>query len=160
MTSTKSLQPPDVKRTFSLETKDLNHDNEQAKLVNKREIYRQRNQQYVKAMYGDIAAKEEVRKNNRISLQQQIQEHDNNFQRHLKERYKESDFAINYDKACLQQDAVDKYERLKYLKTFRDENKKIMERKAEQLKHERQAAYVQERKLLSQSPINWSKTLH
>lgn len=61
MTSTKPLQRPDGKRTFSLETKDLNHDNEQAKLMSKREIYRQRNEQYVKAMYGDITAKEEVR---------------------------------------------------------------------------------------------------
>lgn len=65
------------------------------------------------------------RKKNRVSLQQQIQEHDDNYQRHLKDRYKESDFAINYDKACLQQDAVDKYDRLTYLKTFRDENKKV-----------------------------------
>ena len=65
------------------------------------------------------------RKYNRVSLQQQIQEHDDNHQRYLTERYKESDFTINYDNSCKQQDAEDKQNRLDYLKQFRDENKMV-----------------------------------
>ena len=61
MSNNNPLQPPDGRRTVTLETKDLNHDNEQVKLTHKREVYRRRNDQYVKAMYGDTIEKEEVR---------------------------------------------------------------------------------------------------
>lgn len=44
----------------------------------------------------------------------------------MKSRFSESEFAINYDKACLHQDAQDKRNRHDYLKTFRDENKKVI----------------------------------
>lgn len=43
----------------------------------------------------------------------------------MKNRYSESEFAINYDKACLHQDAEDRKNRHDYLKTFRDENKRV-----------------------------------
>lgn len=61
MNTNNPLQPPEGKRTFALETKEPHYDNELVKLANKREIYRRRNEKYVKAMYGDPAGKEEVR---------------------------------------------------------------------------------------------------
>lgn len=61
MDANNPLQPPEGKRTFSLETKGPHYDNESTKLRNKREIYRRRNDQYVKAMYGDPIQKEQVR---------------------------------------------------------------------------------------------------
>lgn len=61
MSNNRPLQPTDGRRTFTLESKGSHHENDQVKLMNKREIYRRRNEQYVKAMYGDPTAKEEVR---------------------------------------------------------------------------------------------------
>ena len=38
---------------------------------------------------------------------------------------KESDFAINYDRICLQQDKEDRINKEKYLQQFRNENKRV-----------------------------------
>jgi hypothetical protein len=65
------------------------------------------------------------RRRNRILLQQQIKERDDNHRKYMTSRYKESEFAINYDKACLYQDAEDRSSKHTYLKQFRDENKKV-----------------------------------
>ena len=43
----------------------------------------------------------------------------------MTERTKESDFAISYDRICLQQDKEDRVNKEKYLQQFRNENKKV-----------------------------------
>ena len=61
MSQINPLQPYEAKRTVCLETVNPHHDIEKLKIDAKREVYRLRNQGYVKAMYGNPSEKEEVR---------------------------------------------------------------------------------------------------
>ena len=54
-----------------------------------------------------------------------MKEKDEAHQTHLTERIKESDFAINYDRICLQQDKEERINKEKYLQQFRNENKRV-----------------------------------
>ena len=64
-------------------------------------------------------------RNQRAALQQQVQDHHQQQKKLSTDRYKESEFAIQYDKACLSQDREDRVNRKNYLKQFRDENKRV-----------------------------------
>lgn len=44
----------------------------------------------------------------------------------MAEKTKESDFAISYDRICIEQDKEDKISKEKYLQQFRNENKKVL----------------------------------
>lgn len=44
--------------------------------------------------------------------------------RAMTEKTKESDFAINYDRVCTQQDREDRINKERYLQQFRNENKR------------------------------------
>lgn len=154
------LKPEACRRTVSLETVQQHHDIHEHKLHGKREIYRNRNETYARSMYGNPVEKERVKQESRSALLQQMKEKDMAHQTHLSERIKESDFAINYDRICLQQDKEERINKEKYLQQFRNENKRLMELRAEQQKKNRQMRHLEERNLLQQSPINWSHTLH
>lgn len=154
------LQPGTCRRTVSLETVQRHHDIEEQKLRGKREIYRKRNEMYVKSMYGNPSEKEEVKQDSRTALLQQMKEKDLADKTATTEKTKESDFAINYDRICLQQDRQDRINKEKYLQQFRNENKRLIELRAEQQKNNRESRHLEERNLLQQSPINWSHTLH
>ena len=65
------------------------------------------------------------RQESRRALLQQMKEKDEAHQTHLTERIKESDFAINYDRICLQQDKEERISKEKYLQQFRNENKRV-----------------------------------
>ena len=56
---------------------------------------------------------------------QQMQEKALADERAMTEKTKESEFAINYDRVCIQQDREDRVNKEKYLQQFRDENKKV-----------------------------------
>lgn len=45
--------------------------------------------------------------------------------RAMTEKIKESDFAINYDRVCIQQDREERINKERYLQQFRNENKKV-----------------------------------
>ena len=45
--------------------------------------------------------------------------------RAMTEKTKESDFAINYDRVCIQQDREDRINKERYLQQFRNENKRV-----------------------------------
>lgn len=154
------LKPETCRRTVSLETVQPHHVNHEHKLRGKREIYKLRNDAYAKPMYGNSMEKERVKQESRRALLQQMKEKDEAHQTHLTERIKESDFAINYDRICLQQDKEERINKEKYLQQFRNENKRLMELRAEQQKRNTEKRHLEERDLLQQSPINWSHTLH
>ena len=61
MSKINPLKPVDSKRTVSLETIAPHHVIEKHKLESKREVYRRRNEAYIKTMYGSPFEKEEVR---------------------------------------------------------------------------------------------------
>lgn len=44
----------------------------------------------------------------------------------MAEKTKESDFAISYDRICIEQDKEDKINKEKYLQQFRNENKRVL----------------------------------
>jgi len=160
MSSLNPLQPGTCKRTASLETVQGHHEIDQLKLRGKREAYKRRNDLYIKAMYGSPSEKEKVKQDSRAALLQQMQEKTLADKRAMTEKTKESDFAINYDRVCVQQDREERINKERYLQQFRNENKKLMELRAEQQKKNTQARYHEERSLLQQNPINWSQTLH
>lgn len=160
MSSLNPLRPLECKRTVSLETVSQHHEIQERKLQGKREAYRKRSEMYVKAMYGSPQEKEEVKQHSRAALLQQMKEKDLADKNAMTERTKESDFAISYDRICLQQDKEDRVNKEKYLQQFRNENKKLMELRAEHQKNDTQMRHLEERNLLLQSPINWSHTLH
>ena len=56
---------------------------------------------------------------------QQMREKDMADKSAMVEKTKESDFAINYDRICLQQDKEDRVNKEKYLQQFRNENKRV-----------------------------------
>lgn len=56
---------------------------------------------------------------------QQMQEKASADKRAMTEKTKESDFAINYDRVCIQQDREDRINKEKYLQQFRNENKRV-----------------------------------
>ena len=60
-----------------------------------------------------------------MALLQQMKEKDTTDKNAMVERTKESDFAINYDRICLQQDKEDRINKEKYLQQFRNENKRV-----------------------------------
>ena len=45
--------------------------------------------------------------------------------RAMTEKTKESDFAINYDRVCIQQDREERINKERYLQQFRNENKRV-----------------------------------
>lgn len=44
----------------------------------------------------------------------------------MAEKTKETDFAIRYDRICIEQDKEDKINKEKYLQQFRNENKRVL----------------------------------
>lgn len=160
MTDLNPLWPRECQRSVSLETVSRHHEIEERKMQGKREAYRRRNDMYVKAMYGGPKEKEEVKQMGRTALLEQMKEKDTANKNKMVEKIKESDFAISYDRICLQQDKEDRINKEKYLQQFRNENKRLMELRAEQQRNDQETRHLEERNLLCQSPINWSKTLH
>ena len=65
------------------------------------------------------------RQDGRTALLQQMQEKALADKRAMTEKTKESDFAINYDRVCIQQDREDRINKERYLQQFRNENKRV-----------------------------------
>lgn len=61
MSNTNNLKTSEVKKTASSETSKNHLDEEQVKLINKREAHRKRNDSYVRVVYGNSTEREEVR---------------------------------------------------------------------------------------------------
>ena len=62
----------------------------------------------------------------RTALLEQMREKDTANKNKMVEKIKESDFAISYDRICLQQDKEDRINKEKYLQQFRNENKRVI----------------------------------
>ena len=61
----------------------------------------------------------------RMALLEQIEEKEKVNSTKKIEKAKESGFAINYDRICIQQDKEDRINKGRYLQQFRNENKKV-----------------------------------
>lgn len=62
----------------------------------------------------------------RMALLEQMEEKEKANSTKMTEKTKESGFAINYDKICIQQDKEDRINKERYLQQFRNENKKVI----------------------------------
>ena len=67
-----------------------------------------------------------LRQMGRTALLEQMREKDTANKNKMVEKIKESDFAISYDRICLQQDKEDRINKEKYLQQFRNENKRVI----------------------------------
>lgn len=61
----------------------------------------------------------------RMALLEQMEEKEKANSTKMTEKTKESGFAINYDRICIQQDKKDRINKERYLQQFRNENKKV-----------------------------------
>lgn len=61
-----------------------------------------------------------------MALLEQMEEKEKANSTKMTEKTKESGFAINYDKICIQQDKEDRINKERYLQQFRNENKKVI----------------------------------
>ena len=62
----------------------------------------------------------------RMALLEQMEEKEKANTTKMTEKTKESGFAINYDRICIQQDKEDRINKERYLQQFRNENKKVI----------------------------------
>lgn len=67
-----------------------------------------------------------LRQDGRTALLQQMKEKELADKNAMAEKTKESDFAISYDRICIEQDKEDKINKEKYLQQFRNENKRVL----------------------------------
>ena len=67
-----------------------------------------------------------LRQDGRTALLQQMKEKELAGKNAMAEKTKESDFAISYDRICIEQDKEDKINKEKYLQQFRNENKRVL----------------------------------
>jgi len=77
----------------------------------------------------------------------------------LKDKVRESEAAVEYDRQCRSQDFNSFVKKFNYLKQFRDDNKHFMENKWQQRRVDRQDENRLDRETLRYNPINWSGTL-
>lgn len=73
-----------------------------------------------------IAFFKTLRQDDRTALLQQMKEKELADKNAMAEKTKESNFAIGYDRICIQQDKEDKINKEKYLQQFRNENKRVL----------------------------------
>ncbi|XP_041459220.1 uncharacterized protein LOC121410905 [Lytechinus variegatus] len=153
------LHPPKFSRTVSLETTNPHFQNELRSLNMKREQYHKYHRSWMKPIYGSKLEQEDHRKHIRSSLKDQMSEKDSRHKTFMKDRFVESQTAVAYDRKCLDADKEALKKKSLYLHQFRDENKKLMEKKWEDTRQTRDHSNVVEQELLKYNPINWSQSL-
>ncbi|XP_051777263.1 uncharacterized protein LOC127526254 isoform X2 [Erpetoichthys calabaricus] len=154
------LRPSSGKRrTVSLETLAAHHFNQQRTVVMQQKEYNRYHQGWQRPFYGSRAEKEEYRKEIRDLLKRQMLEKWEQ-QRQLRSSLsREAEEAQEADRLALSRDFQQNVAHAQILRTFRDENKRLME----QIRHQRSLSRLQEttreRELLQYNPLNWSGTL-
>lgn len=154
-----SLSSKTISLTNTTETAADQYELEKARELKKRDIKTKQYSKYVKSLYGSPMEKEELRKEQREALLTQVREKEHNSKDTLKNKVKESEAAVAYDRECLETDKQQRITRASYLKQFRDGNKQLIETRSEQKRRQREEENKKERELLKQNPINWSNTL-
>jgi len=77
----------------------------------------------------------------------------------LSAKVRESEDAVEKDRLVRVEDARDQAKRFEYLKTYRDDNKKLMENTWDHRKQKRFVENKFDREQLKYNPINWSCSL-
>ncbi|XP_071960847.1 uncharacterized protein [Antedon mediterranea] len=153
------LRPPCIKRTVDLETTDAHYANHSRTNIMKRAEYDRFHTGWAKPFYGNKVEQENYRKNIREVLKGQISGKDEIEQQQLKDKVRESEDAVNFDRKCLDEDKEAYKKRISFLMQFRDENKRLIESREEQRRIDFKCRHRKEQELLRFNPVNWSQTL-
>lgn len=113
----------------------------------------------MKPIYGSKLEQEEYRKHIRTSLKDQMSDKATVHKTFMVDRVKESETAVAYDRQCLDKDKDSLIKKSLYLHKFRDENKKLMEKREQEMRQNRDHSNKVEQELLRYNPINWSQSL-
>ncbi|PVD25279.1 hypothetical protein C0Q70_15779 [Pomacea canaliculata] len=155
------LAPPIPKRRInaSWETVDQHWHNDKRRIIMQQREHSRFHSAWSKPFYGSPADQEAYRKHFREVLKQQMSDQDALKRQQLKDKVRESEAAVEYDRQCLVQDYEAFSKKNDYLKQYRDENKRFMESQWQQRRIERMLENHYDREVLRYNPINWSGTL-
>ncbi|KAK2158462.1 hypothetical protein NP493_1799g00012 [Ridgeia piscesae] len=151
--------PPPQRRTVSWETVDAHHQNARRSLwMKQREHFRYHNA-WSKYYYGSSAEKEQYGAQTRSVLKQQMADNYMATRQSRVTRNLESVVALERDRRDRDEDARNFRNKYNYLKTFRDENKKMMESSWHNRSMSKRHTDLYDSEALRYNPINWSCTL-
>ncbi|XP_057297298.1 uncharacterized protein LOC130626207 [Hydractinia symbiolongicarpus] len=148
-----------IKVNSTCETADVQHKLEMHRLKKKREIRTFQYENYCKMYYGSPKEKELLKSEHRHALLCQQKQKELMRKEAFKSKVQESQNAVAHDLSYQEMDSKQQQARLLYLRTFRDQNKMLMESRAAHLREKQNEENRKERELLKYNPINWSKTL-
>ncbi|ESO82552.1 hypothetical protein LOTGIDRAFT_236939 [Lottia gigantea] len=151
--------PPRKRINTSWETIPAHFHNDSRRILMQQREHERYHSAWSKAFYGNPAERESYNKHFREVLKQQMSDQDSWKRQNLINKVQESEQAVEYDRTCLQKDFEDHLTKFNYLKNFRDDNKKLMEKKWEVSKDSQRKSNLYEREIIRYNPINWSCTL-
>lgn len=151
--------PPRKRINWSWETVDQHHENEKRRLLMQKREHTRYHSAWSKAFYGSPAEMEAYRRHFREVLKQQMSDQDVSKKHELKQKVKETERAIAYDRECRMNDAHEYFRKHNYLMQFRDGNKNLMENTWDAKKYNKHVEDRIDRERLRYNPINWSCSL-
>ncbi|KAL8579149.1 hypothetical protein ACOMHN_036088 [Nucella lapillus] len=151
--------PPKKRINMSWETVDQHWHNDKRRIIMQQREHNRYHSAWSKSFYGSPADQEAYRRHFRDVLKQQMADQDAQKRQTLKEKVRESEAAVEYDRQCMSQDFNGFVKKFHYLKQFRDDNKCFMEDQWQQKRVDRQLENRYDREVLRFNPINWSGTL-
>lgn len=151
--------PPRRRINWSWETTDQHHHNEKRSLLMQKREHTRYHSAWSKAFYGSPAEKEAYRRHFREVLKQQMSDKMVMEKEEFKQKVRETEQAIAYDRDCRVNDAKEYFRKHNYLMQYRDGNKQQMEEKWAYHRYNRELENRIDRERLRYNPINWSCTL-
>lgn len=109
--------------------------------------------------YAAVEERECYNKNIRETLKKQIDQRGRLIKNEFENNKLEVKYIIEQDKSILEEEKSKRVEKLKFLTTYRNENKQLMQDRWMNDYVAKRNEWQQESQLLEQDPINWSKTL-
>lgn len=151
--------PPRKRINWSWETTDQHYENEKRSLLMQKREHTRYHSAWSKAFYGAPAEKEAYRRHFREVLKQQMADKNVMEKMEFKEKVRETEQAISYDRECRMNDAMEYHRKHAYLMQYRDGNKKQMEDRWANTRYNRELENRIDRERLRYNPINWSCSL-
>lgn len=151
--------PAPFKVNSAWETSETHFYNERRTLDMKRWQYLQNHTQWSIFPYAKIDERESYNAKIRQTLKVQMEDKLRNNQQEFVDRCEESKMLEEQNKTALHKERELRDDKVKYLSQFSVENKKIMEDKWMNNYFLKRDDWQKERRILNESPINWSKTL-
>lgn len=109
--------------------------------------------------YAGIEERETYNKNIRDTLKQQMDQKGRLIKHEFENNQLEVKYVIEQDKDILSEEKRKRIEKLRFLTTYRNENKQLMQDRWMNEYIQKRNEWQQESTLLEQDPVNWSKTL-